>query len=524
MIVQMTAGGRRLDVRMIKRGRKIHLQFRNYAPLREEVKCMRGAQWDHGRKEWAVTDCRRNHMQLDALQGVAVPELDVYYGPLDQIGGGFRASFYAHQVRMLEFLLGRKRCVLAAEMRTGKTLAVIEGMEAVGGKWLYVAPARVLTAIELELDKWDAGVRPQLCSYASLRKLLEGWSGPAPIGVVFDESSRLKTPGAQRTKAAQHLADSIREEHDGYVWLLTGTPAPKNPTDWWAQAEIACPGFLRESSRSHLERRCAVIEVMEVGDRTFGNVVDWKADEVEKLGLRLDGLVQVHLSKDCLDLPEIRYDRRDLPVSKATTAMAKLVADGAETAIEALSKLRQLSDGFLYGDDGEAIKTDTPKDEALRQILAEHDEFGRLVIYAGFRASVDRVQELCEAAGWAVLRCDGRGWAAPEGMTDKQALREMDRGAMTGEPARLVFVGNPTSGGMGLNLCASPTAVYWSSDFNGESRMQSVRRIHSPGMDHGRGATVVDLCHLPTDALVLANLDRKQELQGITMEAIRGAL
>ena len=47
-----------------------------------------------------------------------------------------------------------------------------------------------------------------------------------------------------------HLADAVRNEHgwDGYIWEMSGTPAPKSPVDWWNQCEIACPGFLAEGT------------------------------------------------------------------------------------------------------------------------------------------------------------------------------------------------------------------------------------------------------------------------------------
>ena len=262
---------------------------------------------------------------------------------------------------------------------------------------------------------------------------------------------------------------------------------------------------------------------MEVGDRSFGNVVAWKEDEVELLGRRLEGLVQVHLARDCYDLPPLRFEEIVLPVSDATAATARLIAQSSETTLEALSKLRQLSDGFLYSEDG-AVEAGTPKDDALLTLLAQHEEVGRLIVYAGFRASIDRVSAICEKAGWQVLRCDGRGWIPPKGYTEKQALKLMGRSTNTGEIEKLVLVGNPLSVGMGTDLSASPGSVYYSSDFNGESRMQSLERGHGPDMDVDRGHTIYDLIHLSTDRLVLESHARKVELQSLTMEAIRECL
>ena len=70
---------------------------------------------------------------------------------------------------------------------------------------------------------------------------------------------------------------------------------------------------------------------------------------------------------------------------------------------------------------------------------------------------------------------------------------------------------------MGLTLTASPTIVYYSNDFNAESRIQSEDRIHRMGMDVNRGATIIDIVHLSSDELVLNNLRNKRKLQSLTL-------
>ena len=523
--IRLSAGGRSIKVEMRRASGKIYFKFRRFGPLRNEIKLMRGAgcggppDW-----EWSVKDCRRNRIQLELLQGRVPPEISRYDGPCREHTPN-RSSLYEHQRRMLNHVLTRRCCILAAEPGTGKTLTVIEGMEAVGGDWLYVAPAKVLTAIRLEFSKWESKVTPRFVSYAKLKRVLESWDGPAPLGVVFDESSRVKSPGARCTKSSQYLADSVREEHDGYVWLLTGSPAPKAPTDWWAQAEIACPGYLVESSKAHLERRCAIMEEMTVGDKTFAKVVDWREDEVKLLARRLAGLVLVVLSSECQDLPEIIFERIELVPRPSTLRDARLLADAATTAVGALSILCQLSDGFVY-DEGKVVRTESPKEAALLKILGEYEDPGRLIVYARYRASVDRITQMCLGEGWEVLRCDGRGWRVYGTTYDEvdDALLDMDLGQDRRRAKKLVFLANPMSGGMGLTLTAAPAAVYFSSDFNFESRTQSLKRGHREGMDVQRGFRVYDLCHLPTDTLVLNNLSRKDQLQKLTLEEIRSVL
>jgi hypothetical protein len=48
-----------------------------------------------------------------------------------------------------------------------------------------------------------------------------------------------------------------------------------------------------------------------------------------------------------------------------------------------------------------------PKERALRDLLDENEETGRIVIFAGFTGSVDRVCNICRKDDWSVVRCDG---------------------------------------------------------------------------------------------------------------------
>jgi hypothetical protein len=88
----------------------------------------------------------------------------------------------------------------------------------------------------------------------------------------------------------------------------------------------------------------------------------------------------------------------------------------------------------------------------------------------------------------------------------------------------IAYVSHPGSGSMGVTLTASPTILYYSNDFNGMNRTQSEDRIHRLGMDVNRGATIIDLFHLPTDELVLNNLKNKRRMETMSMGEIKEVL
>jgi hypothetical protein len=292
----------------------------------------------------------------------------------------------------------------------------------------------------------------------------------------------------------------------------------------------------------------------------------------------LKGLVLVQLKKDCLDLPDKIYRIIRVTPDASLLRAAKAIVNTASSTIKALTMLRELSDGFQYVkvETGKeicplcngnktidlpdpSIYTDgnipkdaeivyikdmcphcngtgeqsiyerqvkavhSPKDDALDDLLDEYSEVGRLVIFAGFTGSIDKICELVTKNGWHCLRIDGRGWKViyPDGTITneyKDALMAMDYKHPNYEQyEKLVVVGHPGSASEGITLTASPAIVYYSNDFTGMYRMQSEDRIHRAGMDTNRGATIIDIYNLPSDEYVHNNLKQKKDLQSLSL-------
>jgi SNF2 family DNA or RNA helicase len=583
--------------------------------LKDEFKAMKGARWmgydkDNPEKVWRVDNCRRNNFAMAYLEGLN--PYAKYKSPMKEEGFQLRKTrkdwygkeinIYQHQIEMTFHMLSRKQCIIAGEMGVGKTLSVFEAIELslVPETW-YVAPKSALNSVKLEAQKWRLRSKVHYMTYEELKKTLQNWEPgrPPPRFVVFDESSRVKTPTSQRSQAAFYLAENMRNAYgdDCYIILMSGSPAPKSPLDWYYQCEIACPGFIREGEIYKFQDRLAIMTEKEdiVGTR-FRKLLGWKdgntnrcnlcagrpdeevhtnsneigyhpfrptENEVEKLYKRLAGLALVKLKKDCLDLPEKIYKLIKLKPTVDLMRAARIVTSTAKSAMETMTLLRELSDGFQYKDtvsgtkactacngqkfryldNGETepcnlcgatgtttsytrefIEVPSPKMDAMTEIFDEYEEDGRLVVYAGFTASIDRLCNLAKKLGWEFIRVDGRGYfnSINPNWDAIQTLKEFqDRES---KYDRIVFIGHPGSAGMGLTLTASNTIVYYSNDFNAESRIQSEDRIHRAGMDTNRGATIIDLCLLPTDAKILENLKRKRELQSITIGELQSAI
>ena len=313
-------------------------------------------------------------------------------------------------------------------------------------------------------------------------------------------------------------------------------------------------------------------------------------NEVAYMHERLKGLVVIKHKKDCLTLPDKRYRKIICRPHPSVLRVAQAITDGAPNTITGLTLLRELSDGFQYRDvedgvvpcphcpdscgeieewfdptDEEATysaidmlseefvaklqkrrvpctrcggektvpkivrisrEVPCPKEKALTAMLDECEENGRIVVFAGFTGSVDRIANICRREGWSVLRCDGRGFE----VTDREGNVITQKGEAAldywadRENQRVAFVSHPESGGMSLTLVEARMAVYWSNSFKPEFRIQSEDRIHRKGMDENLGCEIVDLIHLPTDARVLEVIQANRKLELMTLGEFKDAL
>ncbi len=641
MLTKIRIGKYRYPIEIEEKGNRLVLQFRYNPDVIAEVKTFQGARWHPEEKYWTVTNSPRNKFQLAYMQGenpYAWYDREIVpweaYGRVCFKCGGHGCYFckdgliypYNHQVDMVRHGLTYKRVLFAADPGCGKTLSTIYIMELSGEEdWRYVAPRSALASVEIEFRRWDAKVRPEFMTYEGLVKA-KTWTK----NLVLDEISRAKNPTAKRSQAAMIAADYARER-DGYVIGMTGTPAPKAPTDWWHLCETACPGFIREGDINKFKARLALIEYKEsLAGGVYPELLTWLDDEnkcancgkyrddpihvnyqctyrkskneVLYLYERMKGLVIVKDKKTCLDLPDKIYREIEIQPTEEILNAAALIEAQSARVITTLTLHRELSDGFQYREEergtvvcplckgmkivsgaiapnveyvinvtecphcladvdgfsqycyncGEMVaeliskseseselesnemvdcpqcgamgevpriiriarQVASPKIERYKELLDEYEDVGRLVTYAGFTGSIDRIVETAKEQGWETIQVDGRGWKCSWGrVSDVEMIEEFQSKRMD----RIDFIGHPQSGGMGLTLTASPAICYYSNDFNYESRAQSEDRIHRPGMDQYKGATIYDLLHLPTDRLVLDNLKKKERLQSMSL-------
>ena len=150
-------------------------------------------------------------------------------------------TLYPHQEEAKQFLLYRRRCILADQPRVGKTLptaaAALEHLPAIIvcpsiAKTVWEAafhnldpsvPVRVVTGRLQAAEPITAGVT--IVNYDILSCVTD-YAGIQTV--VFDECHRLKNPKGQRTKAALLMMKKVPR-----IYMLSGTPIPNRPIELW---------------------------------------------------------------------------------------------------------------------------------------------------------------------------------------------------------------------------------------------------------------------------------------------------
>ena len=151
-------------------------------------------------------------------------------------------QLFPHQQAAKQFLLSRRRAILADQPRVGKTLptaaAALENLPA-----LIVCPAIAKTVWEAAFNK----LAPNVSVHVINGKKDAGQPNSADVTIinydvlqygvtqvdkyktlVLDECHRLSNPKAQRTKAAMVAMKKIE-----YVFALSGTIVPNRPAELW---------------------------------------------------------------------------------------------------------------------------------------------------------------------------------------------------------------------------------------------------------------------------------------------------
>jgi len=297
--------------------------------------------------------------------------------------------------------------------------------------------------------------------------------------MIVDESTTIKNPQAKRTKNILSLAKETK-----YRRIMTGSPVTQSPMDLWAQMDFLDPEILGQQSYYAFRTRYAVVISANAagGTHKYQKIVKFK--NLAQLGQLVSPHSYRVLKKDCLDLPDKVYTKREVELSdeqkeayKDMKANAMSVLKGQSmTAVNVLTqliRLHQITCGHMKTDAGHIIDLHSSRIDELMQILGETT--GKVIIWANYIHDIEKIEANIAFEFGENSKCTYYG-ATP---TDKR--QECINNFQDPNSSVRFFIGNTQTGGYGITLTAASTVIYYSNNYDLEKRIQSEDRAHRIG-------------------------------------------
>lgn len=287
--------------------------------------------------------------------------------------------------------------------------------------------------------------------------------------LAVDESHKIKTPSAQRTRIAWRVGGLAE-----YRRIGTGTEISKGLEDLYAQFRFLDPRII--GCHTFTEFKARYCEV--VGE--YNEIRGYK--NVDELMAKIEPYVFVAEKKDCMDLPEQVFmpDRivsllpeqkrliKDLRENYVTQLSSGAVVE-APLAISRLQKFQQIAAGHVSLGQGKWEPVPNGSLDAMVDIMEEVR--GQFIIWAQWQPDILQLTERLRKAGLDHVTYFG-------GNSDAQNSRNK---ALFKDRQTAGFLATFGKGSAGLDFPGVDTSAYYTLTFDAVDYWQSLSRNHRKG-------------------------------------------
>jgi len=289
--------------------------------------------------------------------------------------------------------------------------------------------------------------------------------------LVIDELATYRNGGATRTKKMRVFVEKF-----DWVWGMTGSPIPNEPTDVWAQASIVSPVTVPKYFKRFQEDLMVRV-----------NMFKWrpKSDAVDKAYNALQPAVRFTLD-DIMELPELVERQVDVAMgpeqqrvyTHMKNAAFAQIAQNKITAMNegaVLNKLLQISCGWVYTRDGEVVPLDN--DNRVTRLVEDVSACAnKVIVFAPFVHALAGIEK-------ALVGADIGEVAVISGATPSGQRNNIFNLFQNTERVK-ILVAHPQCMAHGVTLTAADTIIWYGPTLGLEIFEQANARIRRVGQKH----------------------------------------
>ncbi|KAM3733211.1 hypothetical protein ACB098_11G118200 [Castanea mollissima] len=340
---------------------------------------------------------------------------------------------------------------------------------------------------------------------------------------VIDEAQRLKNPSSVLYNLLKDRFLMPRR------LLMTGTPIQNNLTELWALMHFCMPSVFGTLDQF-------LFTFKEAGDPSSGHDTAKVKEQFQSLKCMLGAFMLRRTKAKLIEcgnlvlpaLTEITVLQKKVYLSILRKELPKLLAlssgsSNHQSLQNIVIQLRKASSHpYLFPgiepepfEEGEHLVQASGKLMILDQLLPKlHNSGHRVLLFAQMTHTLDILQDFLELRKYSYERLDGSVRAEERFSAIRSFSGQSIKGSLNSgsdQNGAFVFMISTRAGGVGLNLVAADTVIFYEQDWNPQVDKQALQRAHRIGqMNHVLSINLVT--RHTVDEVIMRRAERKLRL------------
>lgn len=389
--------------------------------------------------------------------------------------------------------------LLALSPGLGKTVVALTAAKSIRpNRALVVAPLSLLEVWRGEMERWfgqdfvkgvdvvhgtnpDGLARWVVTNYetVTLGKNAESFRDLKWDVIILDESVMVKNRQTKRFEAMKALRTRASR-----IWLLSGSPITRHPSDLWAQFHLIDPKAFRSFWR-FTNRYCVVDETVWGKQIVGSSERDIQSDFRDLLFVR-------HQEQVLPDLPDMIFQNITVELTKQQrtlynemekefiAVLSETEEIDAPTKLTQLLRLQQITSSVANISD-EPTHDSSAKHDALMTLLDAEDIEFPLLIWTHWSPGARALSRRLDKSGYrsSLIQGDMNDTARREAFAGFRGSKDRTDSANTD-----VLILSLGVGKFGHTLNRTKTVVYLDKTWNADDYIQSLHRVKRIGLTH----------------------------------------